>query len=426
MSADKIKIFGASDCYGLTKDFSFTLRRIIVMRDEVDGDHLKEAVKMLEKRFSYLRVSLKKDFHEFYYVYNDRPWVVLNTERPVDLNCEAGNFHLLAFSYYENRIYVNAYHGQMDGGGLFRVVKALLYYYCCLKYGKKLAVPDVMLPDDVVEPQEYEDAYRKFYERVKAPDKNAPPPQKKVGNIMKLQKMGLVKPGERTSIRISASQSDLMKYCSSNDGSPVTAVALMLADSIYGLHADSDKEIVVGIPVNLRPAMGLTKSHCNTYSKVYIHYDEKIRSKDFELQGTLCRGIVMRYTDKDLLREQTRKYCAKLALLNRIPLTSLKQLAARMTAASMKKAETADVTYVGRFEYGEMEKYIKAFYGDVDAYGLGLQILINAVGDKFFLTIDQDWQDMVYIDALCNTLKKHGISYEIEYAGPNEVPSLKL
>jgi hypothetical protein len=113
----KIKIFGASDCYGLTDELSFTLRLTYEMRDAVDKACLHEAVHMLEERFSYLKVSLKKDWHAYYYTENHKPWVVLNTDHSIPLNGRESNYHLLAFSYFNKTIYINAYHGQVRWNG---------------------------------------------------------------------------------------------------------------------------------------------------------------------------------------------------------------------------------------------------------------------------------------------------------------------
>lgn len=422
---EKIKIFGASDCYGLTDELSFTLRLTYGMRDEVDEECFCEAVHMLEERFSYLKITLLKDWHEFYYVENARPWVVKNTDRSIPLNGEESNFHLLAFSYFNKTIYINAYHGQLDGTGLFRLGKALIYYYCCRRYGRRLSVPDVALPENEILPEEYRDAYLHFFKRPLPDERNVLSPQKVVKSPMKLDRMGLVRKGKRTTFKIQVPQADLMKYCSSYDGSPVTAIALMTAESIYRLHPESDKEIVVGVPVNLRPAMGLKVSHCNTYSKVFIEYSDRLRSKDFEMQGTICRGTIIRYTNEALLRKQVKKYCKMLSMLNLIPLTSLKRLAASIEAEKMKKGETADVTYVGKCEYGEMEEYLTAMFLDVDAYGMGLEVLISSFGNRFFISLDQDWEDKPYTDSFLKVLRDRGISYEVMYDGPNDIPVMK-
>ena len=56
----KIPIFGASDCYGLTRSLSFTIRASCEMADTVDGDILRRAVGMLEKRFPFSRCPCTK------------------------------------------------------------------------------------------------------------------------------------------------------------------------------------------------------------------------------------------------------------------------------------------------------------------------------------------------------------------------------
>lgn len=425
----KIKIFGASDCYGLNKDLSFTIRGTYEMQDAVDGDILRKAVDMLEQRFDFLKVSMRKNIHEFYYVKNPEPWVLAETDQPITLNSRESNYHLITFSYFENKIYVNVYHGQMDGKGTYRLSKALLYYYCCLRYEKELDVPDVAKAGEKPAPDEYSDVYYDFYKRVSGKEIiSRIPAQQPVRNTMKLDRLGFVHMSRsaRTCVKLEVPQADLMQYCSSFDGSPVTAAALMMAEAIYTKHPDTDKEIVMGIPLDLRPALGFNNSITSTYSIIYIPYSAKLRKHDFKEQGTICRGIVIKNSDPDLVQAQTKKYCQKLAMLRYVPLTCIKQLAAQIIADGMKKAETTGVTYVGRCDFGEMEKYVKSVFLDADAYGKGIQLLLASVGEKFFITIDQDWSEKVYIDAFLQVLRKRGISYDIRYDGELKIPELIL
>lgn len=426
---DKIKIFGASDCYGLTKDLSFTIRGTYELKEDVDGAILRKAVDMLEKRFYFLKLSLKRDFRAFYYVENPRPWVLAESDRPIRLNSKESNDQLVAFSYMGNRIYVNVYHGQMDGTGVYRLAKALLYYYCTLRLGRDLYVPDVAKPDDEILPEEYSDVYFDFYKRSSGEHtERGIHKQKPIPNTLKLDTLGLVNMARnrRTSVKITVPQADLMAYCSSYDGSPVTAVALMMAEAVYKIHPDTGKEIVMGIPVNLRPALGVKKSIASTYSIIYIPYSERIRKHDFEMQGTLCRGIVIKNSDPDLIRAQTKEYCQKLKLLQYVPLTGLKQFGARIIAKGMIKAETTGVTYVGKCDFGEMEEYVRSVFYDVDAYGKGIQVILAALGDRFFITIDQDWSEKVYTDSFFSVLRERNISYEINYDGILELPEMNL
>ena len=423
----KIQIFGESDCCGLTKSLSFTIRAVCEMADPVDGKVLRRAVDMLEKRFSFLKVSLRKGIRSFYYAENPSPWVVKETDRPIDLNGEESNHQLLSFSWLDHTIYINVYHGQMDGTGLYRIMKALLYYYCCLYYGRTFDVPDVALPDEEPGPQEASDVYREFYMKNRhAGIRSLISPQKPIRHPMELDEMGLVHMdrSRRTSFKITLSQADMMKYCSSFDGSPITAVALMLADGIHRMHPDDNRTISIGVPVNLRPALGFKHSIASIYAKIYIPYSEKIRSMDFEKQGTVCRGMVIRYSDHDLLRSETMKYCGKLNMLQFLPLSCLKQCAARVIARQMKKAETAGATYIGKFTFGEMEPYIRSTFLDVDSYGIGVMVLLAAFADRFFITIDQDWPEKAYTESFLQVLRDRGIAYTGNYDGALHIPEM--
>ena len=425
----RIKIFGASDCYGLTKDLSFTIRGTYEMRDAVDGALLRKAVDRLEQRFHYLKVTLRRNMREYYYVNNPAPWVVAETDRAIALNSAASNHQLIAFSYLGNSIYVNVFHGQLDGVGVYRLSKALLYYYCCLRYERQLEVPDVAMPDEAIDPEEYCDAYLDFYKKASGMRlTGAFTPQMPIPRTMKLDKLGRVRMARdrRWSVKIEVPQAELMKYCSSYDGSPVTAIALMMGEAIYENHPNTGREIVMGIPINLRPALGLRNSMASTYSIIYMPYSSKLRRQDFETQGTMCRGIIIRNSDPDLIRAQTKKYCSKLAMLQRVPLTCLKRLGAQIVASGMKKAETTGVTYVGQCAFGEMEEYVKSVFYDVDAYGKGIQVILAALKDRFFITIDQDWSEKLYIDSFLRALEKRGISYELRYDGPLITPEMDL
>ncbi len=280
------------------------------------------------------------------------------------------------------------------------------------------------LPDDVISPVETGDAYLHFYQTTSRDFDRSIPPQKKIKHPMRLDEMGLVRKGNRSSVKFYVAQDDLMRHCASYDGSPVTAITLILAEAIRSVHADSDRDVVIGIPVNLRPAMGIKDTICNTYSKIYIRYSDKIWKKDLEMQGTMCRGTVLRYSDRDLLKKQTYDYCRKLNLVKYLPLTYLKQLVARGVVKEMTESETADVTYVGREQYGEMEEYISSMYGDVDSYGLGILTIIVAFGDKFYISVGQDWEEKVYVDAFFRILTERHIPYHVEYDGEKKVSHL--
>lgn len=96
------------------------------MADAVDEACLRRAVLTLEKRFAYLKFSLRKNWHEFFYVQNSRPWTVVESDRAVPLNGKKSNGHLLAFSFFRNsvdqdweeKVYFNAFLEELGKRGI--------------------------------------------------------------------------------------------------------------------------------------------------------------------------------------------------------------------------------------------------------------------------------------------------------------------
>ena len=53
-----------------------------------------------------------------------------------------------------------------------------------------------------------------------------------------------------------------------------------------------------------------------------------------------------------------------------------------------------------------MEEYIKSLFYDVDAYGKGIQVILAAMKDRFFITIDQDWSEKLTSIPSCARSKR--------------------
>ena len=62
----------------------------------------------------------------------------------------------------------------------------------------------------------------------------------------------------------------------------------------------------------------------------------------------------------------------------------------------------------------------------MDACGKGIQLVLVSVGDRFFLTVDQDWSERVYIDSFLRVPGERGISWEIEFDGELRTPEMDL
>ncbi len=85
-----------------------------------------------------------------------RPVAVVHSSRGVELSSEDSNFHLLSFSWYEDRIMLFASHALTDGTGLYELLKTVLYYYCVDRYHTDLFVPGIRKISDEIPMEEWE------------------------------------------------------------------------------------------------------------------------------------------------------------------------------------------------------------------------------------------------------------------------------
>ena len=103
----------------------------------------------------------------------------------------------------------------------------------------------------------------------------------------------------------------------------------------------------------------------------------------------------------------------------------------RMTVSQMitgmaEKILTATVSYVGKADYKEAEKYIRDFRTWTNASGNYILIEISAVNGKFNLDFIQPFMSPVYVNAFLNELEENGITYDLQDVMKLELPDIKL
>ena len=99
-----------------------------------------------------------------------------------------------------------------------------------------------------------------------------------------------------------------MRFNISNDGSPATIVALLLARAIDALHPDAGLPPVIAMCVNQRKALRAPLAHQSLVGDVRLPYTGKIRGLDFSTQATCFRGMVTLQTDEEMVLDEIREY----------------------------------------------------------------------------------------------------------------------
>ena len=87
---------------------------------------------------------------------------------------------------------------------------------------------------------------------------------------------------------------------------------------------------------------------------------------------------------------------------------------------------TATVSYVGKANYKEAEKYIRDFRTWTGATGNYLCIEIAAVNGRFTLDFIQPFSSPLFVNAFLKELDDYGITYDLQDVERLDVPNIKL
>lgn len=148
-------------------------RVAVVLDHKIKPEELQKATDVVAKRFPVFMVKLRKGVFWNYLEKNKDVFSIQEeSEYPCKgLNPVKGDEHLLRVLYYNNRIAVEFFHALTDGYGGAQFLKSLVYYY--LKFcGFNIDHENkVLLKNDSINEDEYEDSfkkysYQKYYENI--------------------------------------------------------------------------------------------------------------------------------------------------------------------------------------------------------------------------------------------------------------------
>ena len=106
------------------------VRLCVRLDDTIDGEILKAATEKTAKRYPYFCVRFAQNEREYYLEDNPLPVMTINKASSIRLLTEEVNYHVWAVCYKDDFIYLDIYHGLLDGTGMYMVLSTLLYEYC--------------------------------------------------------------------------------------------------------------------------------------------------------------------------------------------------------------------------------------------------------------------------------------------------------
>ena len=406
--------------YSTSREHPHDIRIRVRMCDLVDPDVLRRAVDTTMRRYPYFCVELQKIDGQYVFVDNPRPVVITHSLHGVELNSEESNFHMVEFCWQDNWIILDVFHAMTDGTGAYEIVKTLLYYYCSERYQVELSAEGIRLVGDVIDDEEWADPVAGRTD-LPVPQRREMPPALDI-----LKEAGLEGDDQPTVYSIAVQESEFMGFNLDNDGSPATMVALLLSRSLAKLYPDAAGVIRIIVCVNQRKALHAPLAHQSLVGAAYLEYKDKMRDWDLERQGTVYRGMVFAQAQEENVLAgvastsgMTRMILAQESDQERLGMVSNINKLARTIAS-------ATVSYVGKANFGEAERYVRDFRLWTSPTAKGLCIEISAVNGRFTFDFLQSFTSPVFVNAFLKELEDNGITYDLQDVNEMDLPNIRL
>lgn len=412
--------------YEYMEKIPFTVRFKVCLDERVDEKLLNEAAQEAIERFPYFRVQLGLDVEQNYTLEkNGRPIAVLpeKNERLV-LGSEEVNGHLFAITYRDDCIWFNFSHAPCGAfGGLFWL-KATLYQYMLKKYGALKAPADIKLPGTPVTDGEL------FF-----PDADSLPTDEPISRytggdcnlaLMRTLKY-LINPFQKQCYyyEIEIPSGAFMDYAKRIDGTPNTILTAMMI-KMCGKFFKEKKgtHLSARIADDYRSDIGAEKSYRDFVRFIHVRYEWDMMGETVEKLNMRARGAIISQNQPELSWERFRKLDKAHKSIDAAQgLKEKKAAAGKNSAFRSDPRDILTISYVGKTDWGEMDKHIKSMYTITDG---DFMLEVNAVGDKFCVSFQLLDNNRKPLDLFCDVLRGEGIPFTVSEMQTRYMPKIQF
>ena len=412
--------------YEYMKKLPFTVRFLVQLDAPVDAAMLDQAAQEAIKRFPYFSVEVGLDEGQNYTLtHNDRPVAVLpeKDERLV-LGSDEVNRHLVALTYKDDCVWFNFSHSICGSfGGMFWL-KTTLYQYMVKKYGSLAAPKDLKFPDSPVTDAEL------FYPDVDSLPKDEPIYRYDGGDsnlaIMRTLKY-LFNPFVKDCYyyQVEIPTKEFMEYAARIDGSPNTILAAMMVK--VGTKIFKEKKnthLSVRIAADYRDEIGASETYRDFVRFIHVRYEWDMKDESIEKLNMRARGAIIKQNQPELGVERfVRLQKVHDGIDEQPDLKSKKKFALSNSAFRSDPRDNSTVSYVGKMDWGEMDRHIKGLYTITDG---DLMLELNALSDKFCITFQMVDKKRAPLERFCEILDQEGVPYKVSDRCTRRLPKIEL
>ena len=339
------------------KKYSTVFRLSAVLKETVEPNLLKEAVKQALEKYKSFRVKMKAGLFWYYLEDNMKePKIEEETDYPCKyIDRRRNNDYLFKVTYFKNKINIDIFHSLTDGSSGAIFFKEIIYSYLELKYPEEL-------DEDArrVRKIEYntEDSYMKNYD--KKAKSNA---SSKKAYILKGKKIKL---GAISCIHEIINLEDLKRECKKNEATITQYLTAVLIYSIYQenyIKYKGKKPVKVCIPVNLKKYFP-SDTMSNFFS--YITLEAELKKDKLDTFDKILEFVKndfqKRLTETEIMRTMSANVkIGNNPFIRPIPLF-IKKAVVRLSYIEIRKYTTTTFSNIGRIGIiGKYKDYIDYF-----------------------------------------------------------------
>ena len=368
-----------------------TMGMVLSLRDPVDGDILRSAVKEARARFPYFYVRPAYRGEDLITVPNDLPMTVRNTWEPIRFHSEASNYHLGAWKYKDHRLAFEIPHSLTDAAGLMPYIKSTMFLYLSKATGQAFDPAGFCLPGEAIPESEAGNPFRELdVDCVKGPLYKKKP----IPDFFRLTDGAGT---GKTVFFMKFPEAEIMRYCRAYDSSPNVLMSVMLAKAARRLDPESDRTFTVSVCVDHKAMLGVQPNYRMFVGEAVLDFPKERDLENLTGACTIARGQLM-------IQAQPENSLWEIRQMKRM----LPPPSPDITRAS------ACISYMNSRSFGPLDPWIEEQF-IVTSLSKITDILceISCLNHSFFLAFLQPYASEKYFRCFLDELRSAGISHEV-------------
>ena len=395
--------------YLSTPEHPNTMGALVVLKEAVEGDILRDVVETLRTRFPYFYVKAVPRDNTLALEDNPLTMTVRNTWEPINFNSKESNYHLGAWKYEGNRLAFEMSHSLSDGSGMLPYIKSAMFLYLSRKLDMTFDRTGFRLPGDDIPESETGNPFAGL------DIDGAEPPLYLKQPTADFYRLNHGTDSEHWMTCIKLPEAQMMQYCRDFDGSPNAFLAVIMARAARRYDPDSDKTITVTVAIDHKAMLGNHNNYRMFANVVELDFPRNRSLDDLTKSCTIARGQIMLQAQPENSLWAMKQRKLTYAKLDQVPLDMKLGIMAK-SAGSPRWSMC--ISYANSRSFGPLDPYIEELYLLAEPGVTDFGCEVSCINHHFFLAIAQNFSSNQYMEIFLDELSSVGIDYEVMHKEP--------